>query len=375
PAPAHAATTQATDHAPEDDRDGPASTQRRSRPVDSGIPTPSLDEALLGPIRAFADGPDDPVDSEQEDEADRDRRDRGAGVLLVLMATAVLLLFVASQAALFLDTLAGWPPILREIGYVLAAALGLLFAISAVGLVWRYLVLPVSPGLRLDRADSLSSRRSVQLQARRNVALAKRRLREFLERYPTDARHRRFLAATLGGNRDAARERVDRLLAQRDRLLSHDHATDADWVHEFENRILAPLDELAGAIITRHAVSVGWKTAVVPTGFLDGLIVAANAYHLIGALCRLYHLRADSWSTLKITLHVFANTFVAGRLEDFADAAADQAFEQLHDLIGAQIARSALSRVSSGVTQGTVNGLLLRRFGRFALRSLRPIRP
>jgi hypothetical protein len=77
---------------------------------------------------------------------------------------------------------------------------------------------------------------------------------------------------------------------------------------------------------------------------------------------------------LKITAHVFANTFVAGRLEELTDAAADQAFDQMHDLIGGQVARTVLSRFSSGITQGTVNALLLRRFGRSAVRSLRPIR-
>ncbi|QDV39072.1 YcjF family protein [Tautonia plasticadhaerens] len=345
---------------------GPA---RRSRPVDSGIPAPAIDEAILGPPRAFVEDPIPDLDLTEQDEPGRSTLiDRGTAGFLLLLMTAVVLLFVAAQASLFLTTLAAWPPVVRAIGYATAAVLAAMFAVSIVGLAWRYATLPVSPGLRLDRADDLGRRRAVQAQARRNTALAKRRLVEFLDLYPTDPRHLRFLASISG--EEAARQ----LLERRDRLRSLDHATDADWVLDFEDQFLTPLDASADALVTRHAVSVGWKTAIVPTGFLDALIVVANAYHLVGALCRLYHLRADSWSTLKITAHIFANTFVAGRLEELTDAAADQAFDQMHDLIGGQVARTVLSRFSSGITQGTVNALLVRRFGRSAVRALRPIR-
>jgi hypothetical protein len=345
---------------------------RRSRAIDSGIPAPSIDEALLGPSRVIVEEPMPGEEFPDEEEgpigADRFPVDRGTAFFLLLLMTAVVLLFVVAQASLFLTTLAGWPPVARAAGYALAAILAALFAVSFLGLAWRYVILPVSPGIRLDRPDDLGRRRSVQAQARKNAALAKRRLREFLDRYPADRRHLRFLGSIAGP--DAA----SRLMEHRERLRSLDHATDLDWVVDFEGLVLKPIDAMADTLVTRHAVSVGWKTAIVPTGFLDALIVVANAYHLIGDLCRLYHLRADSWSTLKITAHVFANTFVAGRLEELTDAAADQAFDQMHDLIGGQVARTVLSRFSSGITQGTVNALLLRRFGRSAVRSLRPIR-
>ncbi|MEW4566847.1 YcjF family protein [Tautonia sp. JC769] len=344
--------------------------ERRSRPIDSGIPVSVLDEAKVGPTRRFVEDLP-PIDDDNEpmlEDRDRPWVDRGTGALLVLLATTVLVLFVASQAAGFLAALALWPPVVQAIGYGVIAVLGGMFAIAMVGLVWKYVTLPISPGVRVDRADSLSHRRSVQIEARRNRAIAKRRLIEFLDRYPTDPRHRRFLASIAGP------EAAARLFEQRDRLRSHDAATDDDWVREFEARFLGPLDEAARSLVKRHSVAVGVKTAIVPSGFLDGLIVVANAYQLIGSLCRLYHLRADNWSTVKITAHVFGNTFVAARLEEFTDQAADASFDQMHDLIHSQIARGVLSRLSSGVTQGTVNGLLLRRFGRYAIRALRPIR-
>ncbi|WP_169978038.1 YcjF family protein [Tautonia rosea] len=346
-----------------------SATERHSRPIDSGIPVPVLDESMVGPTRMFVEDLP-PIDDDEPivEERDRPWLDRGTGVLLVVMATTVLLLVVASQAASFLAALAVWPPVVQAIGYGVAAVLGGMFAIAMIGLVWKYVTLPISPGVRVDRADSLSHRRSLQIQGRRNRAIAKRQLLEFLKRYPTDPRHGRFLKSIAGP------EIAQRLLIQRNRLLSHDAATDDDWVREFEARFLEPLDEAARSLVKRHAVAVGVKTAIVPSGFLDGLIVVANAYQLIGSLCRLYCLRADTWSTVKITAHVFGNTFVAARLEEFTDQAADASFDQMHDLIHSQLARGVLSRLSSGVTQGTVNGLLLRRFGRYAIRALRPIR-
>ncbi|WP_152052660.1 YcjF family protein [Tautonia marina] len=343
--------------------------ERRSRPVDSGIPVPVLDESRVGPPRMFLEDLP-PIDDDEPilEERDRPWVDRGTGALIVVLVTAVLLLVVASQAASFLAALAVWPPVVQAIGYGVAAVLVGMFAIAAVGLIWKYFTLPISPGVRVDRADSLSHRRSVQAQARRNRAIAKRQLLTFLEGYPTDPRHTRVLVSIAGP------EAAQRLLIQRTRLLSHDAATDDDWVREFEARFLEPLDEMARTLVKRQAVAVGVKTAIVPSGFLDGLIVVANAYQLIGSLCRLYHLRADNWSTIKITAHVFGNTFVAARLEEFTDQAADASFDQMHDLIHSQVARGVLSRLSSGVTQGTVNGLLLRRFGRYAIRALRPIR-
>lgn len=343
--------------------------ERRSRPIDSGIPAPRLEETTLGPARAFVEEPPPEFEPDPEDLEPRWSVDRGTGFLLVVLGTAVILLFVASQAAGFLTALAAWPPIVQAVGYGVVAVLGVMIAVSMIGLGWAYMRLPLSPRLRVARADTLNQRRSVQIQARKDRAIARKRLGEFLDRYPLDApRHRRFLASIAG------RDRVDALKLQRDWLRSNDPGTDDDWVREFEARFLRPLDELARSLVKRHAVAVGWKTAIVPSGLLDGMIVIANAYALIGSLCRVYSLRADAWSTLKIMIHVFGNTFVAARLEEFTDQAADASFEHMQDLINSQLARGVLSRLSSGVTQGTVNGLLLRRFGRFAVRALRPIR-
>ncbi|MEZ6317643.1 MAG: hypothetical protein R3B49_02650 [Phycisphaerales bacterium] len=93
--------------------------------------------------------------------------------------------------------------------------------------------------------------------------------------------------------------------------------------------------------------SLGRRRRRCRTAGLDTAILLTHAYLMIADLCRLYRLRTNRAGTLALTWRIVIAAFVAGRVEDLTDAAADQF---------AQLTTHATSAVSEGVERGGGEG-------------------
>ena len=328
------------------------------------------------------DGVNDPLDDALDDPQGSVRRDVGAleSVLASMMpgswlgkplvaavltlATALIALIVLAQVSSFFATVERLPTLGRYLAY---AAFGLICVamVSAVGvLAWQYLKLRATPAVSLAGLRALSARAALQQDALHRSAAARRSLRDLLDRYPHDAAHQRRLRSLGAGN-----DEIKLILAARDDLLRRDTGSDVAFVEDFERRFVAVLDAVADRVVWRRTRRVAIQTAVIPTAFMDTLIVSANSYQLVGELARLYNLRAGPSGTAMILVHVVINAAVSSQVEDLTQDLSHRIFAGAGERLSGVLVGSAAARMG----EGAANGLLVRRLGRLAVKRLRPL--
>ena len=289
----------------------------------------------------------------------------GIGALITLLV-AGLFLVVLSQALALTRTLREMPDWLSIPAFAAAGLLLIAMLAAGLRLASLYLKLRASPLIEVSALQQLAARAEMRDIASRQFAEACRVLRGFVENYPLDAKS----AARLRRYGFQADD-LDRLRRSAAALTGREMTTYESWLGECDRGFLAVLDGVARKRVRQYAIAVGVKTAAVPTGFADTVIVLLNAYLMIGDLCRIYNLRATRLGTLSILAHVFVNAFSAAHLEELTDAAADGVGEAVSTAGGllAGVARTATARLA----EGTANGLLFRRLGTVTMRQLRPI--
>ena len=179
----------------------------------------------------------------------------------------------------------------------------------------------------------------------------------------------------------------------------------AAWLTRCDDRVLAVIDACARQRIHDYSLRVGMKTAIMPSGAIDQLIVIVNSLLLLKDLCALYNVKTTPAGTCSVAAHIFMNAFVAAKLEgqisdyapdsvfgwsDAADTAATTGADAGTAATGSQStlaaameaitgsAGSAVSAVTLGAgkraAEGLANGYLVRRLGSVCIRYLRPIR-
>ena len=166
-------------------------------------------------------------------------------------------------------------------------------------------------------------------------------------------------------------------------------------MENFNRQFLQLLDEVAERRIALYAKRTGFSTGAAHRRSIDTLIVAMNAYLMVGDLCRIYNVRAGGWGTARILAYVFFNTFAASRVDDLSDIAADHAANVISQhaehvepvagavgvavggavghFPGAVIGAKVASKVASRIVSGGVNAILLNRLGKTTIRQLRPL--
>jgi len=291
------------------------------------------------------------------------------GVLwLLVFCLAGLTLLVLVQLLSLVRQLRELPPWLSTPAFVAAGILILLMVFAAGRLLLSYARMRANSKVTLRALKELDARGHLRQQASAGLMQARTELQRYIREHPLNGRKGATELLRLGF--DAAQVKA---LNEGAQWLLHEELTTCDgWFRECDLRFLRLLDDGAKRRINRYAVSVGWKTAAVPTGFADTSIVLYNTYLMIGDLCRIYNLRANAIGTLAIMVRVMINAFAAGHMETWSESAVNTFFgEAVHGGAGALVgvAKGLLSRAA----EGAANGLLFRRLGLATIRQLRPV--
>ncbi|MEM7628129.1 MAG: DUF697 domain-containing protein [Planctomycetota bacterium] len=346
----------------------PASAVVDSRPVD-----PARPPEFIEPV--FED--DAPLDLELDGSVQRERGRSlldpstwvGGRVALALsgvLCGAAVLLVVSQGVALLADVQALATP-WREAVLVVAGLAGLAIVFGAARLAFALIRFGTSPRLSAKAIDELRTRRELRADAHRDLEAAAGTLRGLLAK--TDPPGPGVL-----GVREADAESL--ALARRALLDDPWREDPGGWVARYRDEYGSVVDSAAKRLIRRRATMVAAKTAVLPGGALDTVVVLSHAYMLTADLCKLYRLRADRVGTAMILWRVLLGTFIAGRIEDLTDEAARQLTGALRDAAAGTVAKvsaGVAGKVAGKAAEGAVNGVLTYRLGLAVMRQVRPI--
>lgn len=203
-------------------------------------------------------------------------------------------------------------------------------------------------------------------RARQSPKVQREQLKKYLQAVQKNIEPWRKVLQQAGLNQDETnliKSRLEKLL---DPTLGMD---DRDWILKCERDVILLLDRAANETIKNQSFSLGIKTAACPNPIIDTVIVAACSLRLIGDLCRIYGLRPTGLRVLYLLCRAFGQAYLAGRLEDATEAAAEAALGE-----GPGIVANIFGRVAPKVAQGAANALLLYRLGRSAKQLVRPVR-
>ncbi|WP_018698846.1 YcjF family protein [Amorphus coralli] len=134
-----------------------------------------------------------------------------------------------------------------------------------------------------------------------------------------------------------------------------------DLIGLAEREILTPIDAQARAMIVASAKRVSVVTALSPRALVDILYVGIEAFRLMRRLAALYSGRPGTLGFLRLARHTIQHLAVTGGM-----AAGDSL---LHEVVGG----SVVSRLSTKLGEGVVNGLMTARLGLAAMDVCRPL--
>ncbi|MEW5422374.1 YcjF family protein [Amorphus sp. 3PC139-8] len=134
-----------------------------------------------------------------------------------------------------------------------------------------------------------------------------------------------------------------------------------DLIGLAEREILSPIDAEARAMVIASAKRVSVVTALSPRALVDILYVAVEAFRLMRRLAALYAGRPGTLGFLRLARHTIQHLAVTGGM-----AAGDSL---LHEVVGG----SVVSRLSTRLGEGVVNGLMTARLGLAAIDVCRPL--
>ena len=312
-------------------------------------------------------------------------------VAILLMLGGLVSLFVLSHVLLLINQLSQLPAWFRPFGYAGAAMLsGLtIYAMVRVGIC--YFSLRATERISLRSLGALRQRARLRSAAIKRIREARTSLAQLLEHYPLSRKSEILHLKRLG----TTPEEISSLARCRRRLLAETDGSSEGWIENFNGQFLQLLDEVAERRIKLYAKRSGLSTGAAHRRSIDTLIVAMNAYLMVGDLCRIYNVRASAWGTARILAHMFVNTFASSRMDDWSDAAADHAtnlFSQHSEHLepaagavggvvggavghipGALIGAKVASKVAARFASGGVNAILLYRLGMATVRQLRPL--
>ena len=292
-------------------------------------------------------------------------------VTLLVAASSLVLLFAATEVIGLLSEIRSLPYLIQPFAYALVLVLSGAVVATCGRVVWLYGRLKASPRVSIASLDTLRGRAVVRRAALDGLSNAEQSLEEFLERFP--------LAA--GSEQSRLRKRgfttaeIDTLIEARAALLSGPRGSAVGWMDQLNRQFIHQLDEVARRRIRLYTKLVGFKTAAVPNGALDTLIVLINAYLLVGDLCVIYNVRAGGWGTASIMVHILVNALAAGRLDEWSGAASDHAAAAItHHGTGLMAnAVKGVSKVAARAADGYINALLIGRLGNATVYHLRPL--
>lgn len=292
---------------------------------------------------------------------------------LTLLAVGITGLFVMSQAISVVSQIQNLPAGLQWGGWLLLG-LGLTaIGYAAIRLGGVFLRLRASPRLSADALSQLAQRAALRDADSDQLDAARTKLRKLLADHKVDTDKGRKELLGLG----MPAEQLEELARARKHLLAtYDTASPEIWVRQYRTMYVGSLDKTATKLIRRRSLLCGAKTAALPNGGIDTAVVLTHSYLLVADLCRLYRVRTGRRGTVAIMWRVLIGVFIAGQLEDVADAAGDHLGELAGGASSGILARAGgavAGRVVGKAAEGFVNAAFLYRLGRATTRRLRPV--
>jgi hypothetical protein len=298
-------------------------------------------------------------------------------VSFLLGMSALLGLFLFAQVNTALAALTSMPEGLRYAGYfgLILLTGAALFAFGRCAFL--YFRLSSNRPISLKGLEQLSQRTRLRWLVHEKKGEAKEHLSSYLQSHPVGTPQESSILVALG----LSEEKIRQLQTTRADLLDMNRFASNDaWFALFGTRFQAILDETAQDRISYFARRVGLMTAVSPNALVDSLLTFYCGFMMIGDLCRIYNLRVGRLGTIVLLGHVFFNAYIAGELNEL-EGVTEAGLEGFWAEIGAHVGSQALdatigkvvSKVGSRTISGTLNYLLMKRLGRYAQRSLRPV--
>lgn len=283
-----------------------------------------------------------------------------------VLCGAALLLVVGQGVSLLADVQALGSP-WRETVLAIAGVAALAILFGAARLALAVVRFSASPRLSARAIADLRQRRELRADAHRDMQAAAVTLRSLLQKHE----------APKPGSLGIKPAEANALAAARRELLADPWREDpGGWIARYRADYAGTMNTAAKRLIRRRASMVAAKTAVLPGGALDTLVVLAHAYLLTADLCKLYRLRADRVGAAMILWRVLLGTFIAGRIEGLTEEAARQLGDAFRDAAAGTLAKASAGiagKVAGKAAEGAVNGVLTYRLGLAVLRQVRPI--
>ena len=148
--------------------------------------------------------------------------------------------------------------------------------------------------------------------------------------------------------------------------------TTQDWLEEFEQGFLGPLDAVVNARIERYSRMVAIKTAISPNALIDIAVVLYNGFSLLRDICTLYQVRAGRLGMVYLFGLVLFQGYIAGQVQDnleVLEGGLQALCESMLDAVGAKIVGMAGARAAEAI----LHLLFLRRIGKGMMKRLRPL--
>ncbi len=288
-------------------------------------------------------------------------------IAVAVIIISALAFFMAGQAVHLLGVIAGLPPVFRWVGWVGVWIL-LLASGGAFGyLIFMFVRLRASPGFVLPGTDYIDLR-----HIKRNLNKCRKMkadMMQYLRDYPLESEKDMSRLKRLG----MTQEDVHRIIQSKNDVLRFEKCSEQDWLKRFDSAFLSELDRAAMKRIKRYSLDTGVKTAAFPVSFIDAAVVLMNSYLMIGDLCRIYRLRSKPGFTLIIFGWSFFHTLAASRLGDLTEEGAETLFVSIEAELESGVVNFFGRKIAPKITEGAINGLIIRVLGRQAQRRLKPL--
>lgn len=293
---------------------------------------------------------------------------RKIGMMLLAVVAAGILLFMIGQVTSALNQIASLPVWAQWFVGLLLIVVACVLLYVVVRLILLFLRLRRNRQVHLNGLLALSKREELRSIASQRSQKAVDQLKEYLISYPTE--QPRAL-----GNAGLLPEEIEALRASRKILLEMETSTGSQrWIERFVMDFQSVLDGRAKRCIDTYTKEAGIKTAVSPLPLLDNLIVLVLALRMLHDLMIIYHLRGGASTTAQILVRAIAQAYLAGEMQDIAEAITTQICDELPNLIG-QTAAKVSKIIGSKAGEGIVNAFMMRKLG-FAMEALlQPTRP
>ncbi len=293
-----------------------------------------------------------------------------SGVLITV--AAVLGLFVVSQTVQFAADIRALP----EWGQWLAAAGVILFggvlAMVVGGLLWGVVRLRRSPRIHLKAMAILAERQRMQRFALESQEQARTMLEAYLHDYPvSQTGWKRLFAIGMTEDEWARLQFVRNRLLDASRLLET-----GEWLEDFKD-FQTVLDEVARRRINKYAKRVGFGTAASPLAMVDQMIVLYGSTAMVKDLFAIYRLRPAFGQTAVILSRSMVHTYLSGVLEEATETISQTLSDSMAAAVGegVGVVTGTLGKeVCAKGAEATLNGVLIWRLGKSAMKLLQPVK-